>query len=194
VVWAFEAAVPVTVMPYRTVLVSPIVVIVAEAITGGVTVAGLTVQVGVSVVDCGSAGVTWQLRSTVPLNPFTVPTVTCADDVPPGATAFSDSGPATSVKLCADAHEGRARRTPSRHKAEIPADLPLVTKLDSDKRDRKNRGFNKKGFKKKNLNKKDFANKISTNKDFASKDFNASDFRDSDGDDSDFDMSRFRFN
>jgi hypothetical protein len=151
-------------MPYRTVLVSPIVVIVAEAITGGVTVAGLTVQVGVSVVDCGSAGVTWQLRSTVPLNPFTVPTVTCADDVPPGATAFSDSGPATSVKLCADAHDGKARRTPSRHKAEIPADLLPVTKLDCDERDRNNCGFNKEGFKK-----KDFANKISTNKDFASK-------------------------
>jgi hypothetical protein len=184
VVWAFEAAVPVTVMPYRTVLVSPIVVIVAEAITGGVTVAGLTEQVGVSVVDCGSAGVTWQLRSTVPLNPFTVPTVTCADDVPPGATAFSESGPASSVKLCADAHDGRARRTPSRQKAEIPADLLLATKLDSDKRDRKNRGLNKKGFKKKNLNKKDFANK----------DFSASDFCDSDGDDSDFNMSRFRFN
>jgi hypothetical protein len=181
-------------MLYRTVLVSPIVVIVAEAITGGVTVAGLTEQVGVSVVDCGSAGVTWQLRSTVPLNPFTVPTVTCADDVPPGATAFSESGPADSVKLCADAHDGSARSTPSRHKAEIPADPLLATKLDFDQpgfdqRDRNNlafnkSGFNKKGFKKKNLNKKDLANK----------DFNASDFCDSDGDDSDFNMSRFRFN
>jgi|SRR5271165_830873 len=58
VVCAFDAAVPVTVMPYRTVLVPPIVVIVAEAVTGGVTVAGLTVHVGASVMVCGCAGVT----------------------------------------------------------------------------------------------------------------------------------------
>jgi hypothetical protein len=181
-------------MLYRTVLVSPIVVIVAEAITGGVTVAGLTAQVGVSVVDCGSAGVTWQLRSTVPLNPFTVPTVTCADDVPPGATAFSESGPADSVKLCADAHDGRARSAPSKHKAEIPADRLPATKLDSDKRDCNNRDFNKNGFNTKGFKKKNLKKKIFANKDFASKDFNASDFCDSDGDDSDFNMSRFRFN
>jgi hypothetical protein len=181
-------------MLYRTVLVSPIVVIVAEAITGGVTVAGLTEQVGVSVVDCGSAGVTSQLRSTVPLNPFTVPTVTCADDVPPGATAFSESGPADSVKLCAAAHDGRARSIPSRHKAGIPADRLQAAKLDFDKldfdkRDRNNPAFNKNGW-----NKKDFKKENLNKKDFASKNFNASDFCDSDGDDSDFNMSRFRFN
>jgi len=108
-------------MLYRTVLVPPIVVIVAEAVTGGVTVAGLTVHVGVSVVVCGSAGVTWQLKSTVLLNPFNVPKVTCAEDVPPGATASSDSGPACSVKLCADAPDGEPRKTPNTHKAETPA-------------------------------------------------------------------------
>lgn len=119
VVWAFEAAVPVTVMPYRTVVVWPIVVIVADAVAGGVTVAGLTAHVGVSTVVCGCAGVTSQLRSTVPLNPFTVPTVTGADEVPPGATASSDNGPACSVKFCADAHVDMPRKTANRQTDEI---------------------------------------------------------------------------
>jgi hypothetical protein len=104
------------------------------------------------------------------LNPFTVPTATCADDVPPGATASSDSGPACSVKLCAPARDGKARKTANRHKAETPA--YVLENLDFNKRD---------------LNTPDF------NADFA-KDFNASDFCDSDGDDSDFNMSGFRFN
>lgn len=151
--------------------------IVTEALAGGVTVAGLTAQVGVSVIVCGCAGATWQLKSTVLLNPFTVPTATCADDVPPGATASSDSGPACSVKLCAPAHEGKARKTPNRHRAETPA--YVLENLDFNKRDRNGPDFNEK-----DLNKKDFANK----------DFNASNFCDSDGDDSDFNMSGFRFN
>jgi hypothetical protein len=145
-------------------------VIVTEALAGGVTVAGLTAQVGVSVIVCGCAGATWQLKSTVLLNPFTVPTATCADDVPPGATASSDSGPACSVKLCAPARDGKARKTANRHKAETPA--YVLENLDFNKRD---------------LNTPDF------NADFA-KDFNTSDFCDSDGDDSDFNMSGFRFN
>ena len=144
--------------------------IVTEALAGGVTVAGLTAQVGVSVIVCGCAGATWQLKSTVLLNPFTVPTATCADDVPPGATASSDSGPACSVKLCAPARDGKARKTANRHKAETPA--YVLENLDFNKRD---------------LNTPDF------NADFA-KDFNTSDFCDSDGDDSDFNMSGFRFN
>jgi hypothetical protein len=177
VVCAFEAAVPVTVMPYRTVVVRPTVVIVADAMAGGVTEAGLTVQVGVSTVACGCAGVTWQLRSTVPLNPFTVPTVTCADDPPPGATASSDRGPACRVKLCADVHDGKPRKAANRHKAEIPANL-----FRAYLRPAMRRVFEKDC-------KKDLANK-----DLANKDCNASEFCDSDGDDSDLNMSRFRFN
>jgi hypothetical protein len=154
-------------------------VIVTEALAGGVTVAGLTAQVGVSVIVCGCAGATWQLKSTVLLNPFTVPTATCADDVPPGATASSDSGPACSVKLCAPANDGKARKTANRHKPATSAYRLLAPELDSGKWD---------------CNKPDFNEKDLTKKDFANKDFNASDFRDSDGDDSDFNMSRFRFN
>src|SRR5580658_8278184 len=169
-------------MPYRTVVVRPTVVIVADAMAGGVTEAGLTVQVGVSTVACGCAGVTWQLRSTVPLNPFTVPTVTCADDPPPGATASSDRGPACRVKLWADVHDGKPRKAANRHKAEIPANLFRATKNDFEKRDCNQRKFDDNGPDSiKNFAKNNFANK----------DFDASDFSDAASDDSDFNMSRF---
>jgi len=69
---------------------------VAEALAGGATVAGLTVQTGVSVVACDE--VTWQVRSTVPLKPLTVPTEMFVDDVPPGATASGDREAACRVK------------------------------------------------------------------------------------------------
>jgi len=118
------------------------------------------------------------------LNPFTVPTVTCADDVPPGATASSDSGPACRVKLCADAPDGKARKAPNKHKAETTQYALRVANHDFNQRDCNTPNLGKEDLNKKDLNKKDFT----------SKDFNASDFCDSDGDDSDFNMSRFRFN
>jgi hypothetical protein len=75
------------------------VVIVAEALAGGPTVAGLTVQTGGSVIVCDVFAVTVQLRSTEPAKPFTAPTVILADDEPRGATAISDKVGASRVKL-----------------------------------------------------------------------------------------------
>jgi hypothetical protein len=77
--------VPVIVTLYPTVVVVLSVVIVAVAVPGTVTDCGLTAHTGVSVVVCDD--VTWQLRFTVPLNPFTDPTAIVEDDVPPGAIA-----------------------------------------------------------------------------------------------------------
>jgi len=91
-----EEAVPVMVIWYATVVVKPCVVMVAEALAGGVTVVGLTVQTGVSVVTCDE--VTWQVRSTVPVNPLTVPTEMFVDEVPPGSTASGDREAACRVK------------------------------------------------------------------------------------------------
>lgn len=84
------------------------VVIVAEALAGGVTVVGLMAQVGVEVVACGA--VTWQVKSTVPANPLTVPTVMLEDVVPPGATAAGANGAACRVKSAwAEAEEIKVR-------------------------------------------------------------------------------------
>ena len=91
--------------------------IVAEAFAGGVTVDGLTVQTGVSVKFVGD---TWQLRSTVPLKPLTVPTVMFADDVPPGATASGDSEAACRVKFWADAPDDKVSKAAHRHRAAMP--------------------------------------------------------------------------
>jgi hypothetical protein len=107
-------AVPVIVMVYPTVDVSPFVVIVAEALAGGVTVVGLTVQTGGSVVTC--VDVTWQARSTVPLKPLTVPIVMFEDDVPPGATASGENGAACRVTFWANAADGKIRRAAHRHR------------------------------------------------------------------------------
>lgn len=119
VVWLLEAAVPVMVTPYLVVVVPVIVVMVAEALAGGVTLSGLTVHTGASTIVCACAGATWQVRSTLPLKPFTVPTAMFAEDVPPGSTATSDSEGACSVKFCAEASAGKARKTASRHNAEM---------------------------------------------------------------------------
>ena len=95
------------------------VVIVAEALAGGVTVVGLGVQTGGSVV-IGAVEVTWQARSTVPLNPLTVPTVMLEDDVPPGATASGENGDAWRVTFWADAGNPKVRRAAHRHRAAMP--------------------------------------------------------------------------
>jgi hypothetical protein len=107
-------------------------VIVAEALAGGVTVAGLTVQTGVSV---NVVGVTWQLRSTVPVKPGSVPIVMFEDDVPPGATASGDSGAACKVKFWADANDGKVRNAANRHKAPTRACAVRRRILDFDGKD-----------------------------------------------------------
>jgi hypothetical protein len=119
-------------------------VIVAEALAGGVTVAGLTVHMGASttvpVVD-----VTWQLRSTGALNPLVAPTEMFEDDVPPGSTASGDSGAACSVN-CADAADGNASIAASRQSAAIAA-YPLRSfRIDFIRLDFNGLDFNMKRF------------------------------------------------
>ncbi len=113
------------------VVVSPLVVMVAEALAGGVTVAGLMVQAGGSVGDRFDA-VTWQVRSTVPVNPGSVVIEMLMEEVPPGATASGESGEAVRAKFCAAAWEGQARRAATRHKAARPARRVRKMKRDFD--------------------------------------------------------------
>ena len=89
---------------------------VADALAGGVTVAGLTVHTGGSTVDCAD-GVTWQVKSTVPVNPGSVVTEIVVDEVPPGATASGESGEASRLKFCADADDNSVRETATKHSA-----------------------------------------------------------------------------
>ena len=112
-------------------LVPAIVVIVAEALAGGVTLAGLTVHPGASTTVCGWVGVTRQVRSTAPLKPLSVPTVTVAKEEPPGSIAVSDSAGACSVKLWADAVADKGRKTASRH-ATVAAFAARKVSLDFD--------------------------------------------------------------
>jgi hypothetical protein len=118
------------------VLVPAVVVIVAEALAGGVTLAGLTVHSGALTIVCGCTGATWQLRSTALLKPPSVPTVTVAKEVPPGSIAFSDSAGAWSVKLCcADAFAGRVRKAASPQSATIAARPAKTISLGFDSLD-----------------------------------------------------------
>jgi len=89
-------------------------VIVADALAGGVTVAGLTVQTGGSTGDCVDE-VTWQAKSTVPVNPGSVVTEIVVDEVPPGATASGESGEASRLKFCAEAADDSITQTATRH-------------------------------------------------------------------------------
>jgi hypothetical protein len=57
---------------------------IAVALAGGATEAGLTTQVGKAVMV--SFDVAWHERSTVPLNPFVVPSVRLDVASPPGST------------------------------------------------------------------------------------------------------------
>jgi hypothetical protein len=107
------------VIVYPTVLVSPMVVTVAEALALGVTVDGLTVQTGGSTTVV-TVDVTTQARSTVPLKPLIAPTVMVDDEVPPGATASGLNGAACRVTPWADASDGRARQAASRHRVAMP--------------------------------------------------------------------------
>jgi hypothetical protein len=93
-----------------------LVVIVTDALAGGVTVAGLTVHTGGSTVDCAE-DVTWQVKSTVPVKPGSVVTEMVVEEVPPGATASGESGEASRLKFCADAADNSVRQTATRHTA-----------------------------------------------------------------------------
>ena len=99
-------------------VVSDCVVIVAEAMAGAVTVAGLTVQTGMSTIVV-VVDVTVQAKSTVPVK-LSTPTVMLVEDVPPGDTALGLRGSAARVKVWAEA-DGKARSAAKRHKAAIPA-------------------------------------------------------------------------
>lgn len=95
-------------------MVWAVVVMVTAAFAGGVTVFGLTAQVGGEVVVCVDE--TWQVRSTVPLKPLTVPTVTLEEEVPPGATAAGENADACKVKSWAEAKESIVKSATVRHK------------------------------------------------------------------------------
>lgn len=113
----------------------------AEALAGGVTVAGLMVQTGGSIVACDEA-VTWQVRSTVPLKPGSVVTEMFEEDVPPGATALGESGDASILKFCATAEDDKVRKAATRQNAVVAASRVRKINLDFEESD-----FNMSGFK-----------------------------------------------
>ena len=101
---------------------------VAEALAGGVTVAGLTVQAGVAAVAWFAD--TWHVRSTVPVKPFSVPTVMFEEAVPPGATASGEIAVACRVKSCADASKGAVRKAAIKHASALPGRRTRILGLD----------------------------------------------------------------
>jgi hypothetical protein len=181
-------------------VVSSLVVMVADALAGGVTVVGLTVQTGGSVV--GSVDVTWQLIFTAPLKPLPL-TVMLEDDVPPGTTASGDSAPAFSVKLCPAAGSGKANKPVSKHTA---ATAYRVRRANQNREAQKfeTRNFTGMNFAELNLADTDFGDMVcdkfdcdnfdSNDRDSDAANCDASDCEHSDCDRSDFNMSRFRFN
>ena len=95
-----------------------LVVIVAIAVPGTVTAVGLSVQVGVSVVEI--AAVTWQVKATVPVNPDPCAAASwiVVDDTPPGATADGDNAEGCSVNSevpCPSAAVASAKPTAHKH-------------------------------------------------------------------------------
>jgi hypothetical protein len=125
-------------------VVKSVVVIVAVALAGGVTVAGLTVQAGVEVKFDGD---TEQPKVTVPLKPLMTPTVMFEDDVPPGATASGENAAASKVKFCAVAPDPKLSIAARRHKAGMPARPARIFCLDCDGLDCDDSDFNMSRFK-----------------------------------------------
>ena len=76
---------------------------------------------------------TWQVRSTVPLKPLTVPTVTLEEDVPPGATASGENGLASKVKSWAEAEESNVRNAVVTHKIASVAWRTRIFRFGFDK-------------------------------------------------------------
>jgi len=167
-----EGAVPVIVIEYAAGAVSILVVIVAEAVVGGVTVAGLTEQTGGSAKFVGD---TWQLKFTDPAKPFTDPIVMLADEVPSGPMATGENEEADNVKLpWAEAEVARVKSATKLHRAAKPARMLPGTTLDIETLEGNGSGIH------------------ASETDASGID--ASDINASDLDDSDFSMSRFRFN
>jgi hypothetical protein len=112
-------AVPVTVMLYCDGVVVPVLLTVTVAPPDGFTLPGLTWHVG------GSAAtgfeVTRQVRSTVPLKPFSAPTVIFAAVVPPGSIAPGLGNVAmVRVKSCPNA-AGKRIGNATRQRNTMPA-------------------------------------------------------------------------
>lgn len=82
-------------MVYNVVVVVVLLKSVSVALPVGVTVDGLTMHVGVSVV--ATVAVTPQVKETVPVYPLAAVTSIDDDVVPPGATAFGVNGEICSV-------------------------------------------------------------------------------------------------
>ncbi len=127
--WAVEEGpVPVIVTEYPTVVVALVVVTVATASAGGVTVAGLTAHAGGEVVVWAEE--TWQVSATVPVKPLTVPIVILEEAVPPGASASGENEAACRVKSAwADADDTLIRAA-SMQNIERPASVARIFNLD----------------------------------------------------------------
>jgi len=140
VVYEVVGPTPVIVTVYPTVGVVLRVVIVAVALAGGVTDAGLTVHVGPFVVTSGD--VAWQLNATVPLNPPTAPIWRIDDDVPLGAIASGLNAVAVNVNSLVPWAEatGTTAHAASRLNTAIPK-IRFVFNLDLDHSDFNMRRF-----------------------------------------------------
>jgi hypothetical protein len=101
--------------------------------------------VGEEVVVCVDE--TWQVRSTVPLKPLTVPTVMLEEDVPPGATAPGENGAACRVKSAwAEAEQTNVRNVVVAHKNAIAACLARIFSLGFGNLDFNNLDFDESDF------------------------------------------------
>jgi hypothetical protein len=106
-----------------------VLVIVAVAVAGGVTVVGLTAHAGVEVVGC--VEVIWQPRVTVPLKLFTGSTRIEVAELPPGAMATGSRVVVVSKNSlvpCPCAAGARTRETTSRNgRAKPLSPIPSFT-------------------------------------------------------------------
>jgi len=108
------------------------VLTIAVALAGGATEAGLTTHVGKIVID--SFDVAWHVRSTVPLNPLSVPTVRLDVASPPGSTVpLPENVFICKVKpACADADGSIPRKSIKTNKTGTPYELCDLKMEDDD--------------------------------------------------------------
>jgi len=122
------------VIEYSVCVVVGLVVIVATAVPGTATAVGLSVQIGVSVVEI--AAVTWQVKATVPVNPefSAAATWIVVDDTPPGATAEGDKAEGCSVNSdvpCPTAAVANPKTVANKHTVTRDACPKIIVILDS---------------------------------------------------------------
>ena len=115
-------------------MVVGLVVIVATAVPGTITAVGLSVHIGVSVVEI--AAVTWQVRATVPENPEPGAGLSwiVVDDTPPGATADGDNAEGCSVNSdvpCPTATAANAKTAATKQTVTRDACPEIILILDS---------------------------------------------------------------